>query len=133
MDIPEIGIAICGSWSSNTGIITGLAASKVIEELSDGVGILSLPALANRVPRQVEVTKRIPHIVVVDGCHNECAKKIFTELGIKIDAYINLEYDLGIKKKGPFTTSQYSFSEVDKVASFIFKKIKEMMKNEKNA
>ena len=127
MDIPEIGIAVCGSWSSNTGMITGLAVSRVIEELDGGAGILSLPALANRVPKQVEVAKRIPHIIVIDGCHNECAKKVLTELGIKFDVYINLEYDLGIKKKGPFTTPEYSFSEVNKLASFILKKIEEMI------
>jgi len=133
MNIPDIGIAACGSWSSNTGMIAGLAASKIIEELGSVAGILSVPALANRIPRQVAITKRIPHIIVIDGCHNECAKKIFTELGIKFDVYVNLEYDLGIKKKGPFTTPQYSFEDVKNAASFILEKIKEMMKNEKDA
>lgn len=133
MDIPDIGIAACGSWSSNTGMITGLAASKIIEELGSVAGILSVPALANKIPRQVAIAKRIPHIIVIDGCHNECVKKVFTKLGIKFDVYVNIEYDLGIKKRGPFTTPQYSFEEVKNAASLILKKIKEMMQSGKDA
>lgn len=68
------------------------------------MGILSLPSLANKVARQMLIAKKHPHIIVVDGCHNECAKKIVNDREIKYDAYINLEYDLNIKKAGPFTT-----------------------------
>ena len=39
------------------------------------IGILSLPALANGVARQVAMAKEISHIIVIDGCKNSCAKK----------------------------------------------------------
>jgi uncharacterized metal-binding protein len=125
MKIPEIGLVICNSGSSNTGALTGTAAMKIVEELGEKVGICSLPALVNNVPRQINLVKKIPYLIVVDGCHNECAKKILEKIGIKIGAYINIEYDLGIKKIGPFTTLQYSPSEAYSVYSLILKRIKE--------
>ena len=60
------------------------------------------------------------------GCHNECAKKILDSLGIKYAGYLNLEYDLKIKKLGPFTTFKYSEEDVRHVSSAIRKKIREL-------
>lgn len=88
------------------------------------MGILSLPSLANKVARQTLIAKKLPHIIVVDGCHNECAKKIVNDREIKYDAYINLEYDLNIKKAGPFTTFEYSDEDVVKVKDVIEEIIK---------
>ncbi|MBO3798182.1 MAG: putative zinc-binding protein [Thermoproteota archaeon] len=109
METPEIGLVVCNSGASNTGQLTGLAALEVVRKLgSDRVGICSLPALANKIPRQVMLAKKIGCLIVVDGCRNECSRKILDALGIKYDKYLNLEYDLGIKKLGPFTTMNYS-------------------------
>ena len=123
MKIPKIGLVICNSGSSNSGFITGLAATRVMAELGEDVGICSLPAIANKVPRQVAIVKRIPHIVVVDGCQNRCASKILDQLGIRYHVCINLE-DLGIKKLGPFTTLKYSEEGLEKVYRALTSRIK---------
>ena len=90
MKIPKIGIAICNSGASNTGTLTGLAAFDVVKK---NIGICSLPALVNKIPRQSMLVKKIERLIVIDGCHNECAKKILNSLGIKYAGY-----DLEIKK-----------------------------------
>jgi uncharacterized metal-binding protein len=126
MSTPEIGLVVCNSGASNTGHLTGLAALEVVKRLgSEKVGICSLPALANNIPRQTMLVKKIEHLIVIDGCPNECAKKILNALGIGYDKYLNLEYDLGIKKLGPFSTMDYSEEDVEKVSSAIMKKIQE--------
>jgi len=126
MSEPKIGLVVCNSGASNTGYLTGLAALEVIRRLgSEKVGICSLPALANNIPRQTMLVKKIEHLIVIDGCRNECSRKILNTLGIKCDEYLNLEYDLGIKKLGPFSTMNYSAEDVEKVSSAIIKKIQE--------
>ncbi|MGB9717679.1 MAG: putative zinc-binding protein [Thermoproteota archaeon] len=122
MGVPEIGLVVCNSGASNTGQLTGLAALKVVEKLGgDRVGICSLPALANKIPRQVMLVKEIKRLIIVDGCHNECSRKILDDLGIKYGKYLNLGHDLGIKKLWPFTTMNYSEEDVEKVSSAIMK------------
>jgi uncharacterized metal-binding protein len=126
MSEPKIGLVVCNSGASNTGYLTGLAALEVIKRLgSEKVGICSLPALANNIPRQTMLVKKIEHLIVIDGCPNECSRKILNTLGIIYDKYLNLEYDLGIKKLGPFSTMNYSEEDVEKVSSAIIKKIQE--------
>jgi uncharacterized metal-binding protein len=127
MSTPKIGLVACNSGASNTGHLTGLAALEVVKKFgSDKVGICSLPALANNIPRQTILVKKIQHLIVIDGCRNECARKILDTLGIKYEKYLNLEYDLQINKLGPFTTLEYSEDDVEKVSSAIIKKIQEM-------
>lgn len=124
--MPEIGLIVCGSNASNTGSLAGAAAMAIIKEF-DNVGILSLPSLANGVPRQVAIAKKIQYIVVVDGCKNSCAKNVAEKLGLKYDAYLNIEKDIGIKKIGPFSSLQYSKEEIARVKNEIEKLIKKMM------
>jgi len=127
MSAPKIGLVACNSGSSNTGHLTGLAALEVVKKFgSEKVGICSLPALANNIPRQTILVKKIEHLMVIDGCRNECARKILNTLGIKYEKYLNLEYDLQINKLGPFTTLEYSEEDVEKVSSAIIKKVQEM-------
>ncbi len=126
MSEPKIGLVVCNSGASNTGHLTGLAALEVVKRLgSEKVGICSLPALANNIPRQTMLVKKIEHLIVIDGCRNECSRKILNTLGIKYDKYLNIEHDLGIKKLGPFSTMNYSEDDVEKVSSAIIKKIQE--------
>ena len=128
MDKPQIGIIICNSGASNTGQLTGLAALETVKKLgSDKVGICSLPALANKIPRQTMLVKQIERLIVVDGCRNECARKILNTLGISYRQYLNLEYDLGIKKLGPFSTMNYSKEDIEKVSSALIKRIQETL------
>ena len=119
---PSIGLVICNSGASNTGTLTGLAAYEIVIERED-IGIFSLPALANNTPRQIVLTKKIKNLIVIDGCKNECAKKIMDNLGINYKNYINLDYDLEIEKMGPFTTLKYSMDEVKKVKLEILKRV----------
>ena len=116
--LPKIGLLICNSGSSNTGTLTGIVAYGIIKEFSD-VGIFSLPALANRTPRQVALTKKVCRFIVIDGCKNECARKIAEDMNIEYDAYLNLEYDVGIEKIGPFSTMDYSVEDMKKVRDAI--------------
>jgi len=72
--LPKIGFLVCNSGSSNTGTLTGIVAYGMIKEF-DGIAIFSLPALANRIPKQIALIKKVPRLIVIDGCKNECAKK----------------------------------------------------------
>ncbi len=122
MKIPEIGLIVCNSGASNSGHLTGIVAFEIIKKFGEGrVGICSLPALANGVPRQILLVKKIPHIIVIDGCRNECSKKILERIGIEYERYINLENDFGYKKSGPFTTFGYSENDVKKISLNIIK------------
>jgi uncharacterized metal-binding protein len=77
MKIPKIGLLVYNSGSSNSGTLTGIAAMEVVKELgSDLVGICSLPALANEIPRQVLTVKKLEHLIVIDGCSNSCARNL---------------------------------------------------------
>ncbi len=129
MKLPRMGLVVCNSGGSNAGHLTGLAAIRVIGEFGDRVGVCSLPALANNVPRQAALTKGIKHLIVVDGCHNRCASKILSQLGISYGSYINLE-DLGIRKLGPFTTLEYSEEELEKVYQALASKVRELLGEE---
>lgn len=112
--LPKIGFLVCNSGSSNTGTLTGIVAYGMIKEF-DGIAIFSLPALANRIPKQIALIKKVPRLIVIDGCKNECAKKIVEQLDIPYATYLNLEADLGIEKIGPFTTMDYSVEDMRKV------------------
>jgi len=126
LNIPRNGLVVCNSGASNTGHLTGFAAFEVVKRLgSEKVGICSLPALANKVPTQIALVKKIEHLIVVDGCRNECSKRILNALEIRYDKYLNLDYDLGIRKMGPFSTMNYSQEDVERVSSAMERKILE--------
>ena len=125
--IPEIGIVVCNSWSSNTGSLTGEAALRVIKK-TDDVVLFSLPAMATEVARQLYLAREIMHLVVMDGCRNRCAQRIIEGLGINYDAYLNVEFDIGIEKLGPFTTFQYSKGDITRVAAALKGIIEEIRK-----
>jgi len=124
MKTPEIGLLICNSGSSNSGTLTGIACIELLKELGgDAIGILSLPALVNQVPRQVFITKKIKHLLIIDGCSNFCAKNIAEKSGLPYKHYLNLENDLGIRKSGPFSTLEYSSEDVTKVKEAVKKMV----------
>ena len=128
MKMPKIGLLTCNSGSSNSGTLTGIVAMEVLKELSgDLVGICSLPALANEIPRQVLTVKDLKHLIIVDGCRNSCAMKVAKKLSLSHDAYVNLENDLKIDKLGPFSTLQYSNEDVNKIKEAIKAKISQLL------
>lgn len=120
MKIPEVGLIACNSGASNTGTLTGLAVLRIARELGkDKVGICSLPALANLVPRQISLVKQVSHLIVLDGCHQQCGKKLVAQAGISFQGYLNLEEDLGVKKLGPFSTLEYADHELTELQDAI--------------
>ncbi len=124
MPIPSIGLLACNSFSSNSGTLTGLAAMQVLKEFGgERVGFCSLPALAQEVQRQVQIAKKLEHILIVDGCANACAQKTAEKLGLAQSAGLNLERDLQIQKLGPFSTLSYSEDDLRRVADAIREKL----------
>lgn len=117
MTLPRVGLFACFSGGSNTGSLVGMAALEVVRRLgNDVVGICSLPAVLNQVPRQSALVRKIERLVVIDGCHNACARQLLAGVGIVPDVYLNLEEHLGIAKKGPFTSLEFTSQEVQAVA-----------------
>ena len=116
MRMPEIGVIACNSAASNSGVLTGAAAMRLVREAGPGqVGICSLPALCRGIPRQVQAVKNLRHRIVVDGCANACARGVAERLGIACSCYLNLEDDLHIAKRGPFSTLEVSEEEIGRV------------------
>jgi len=105
-------------WITLTGAIQDFLAAWL--------GICSLPAIANKVPRQIAVVKRMPHIIVVDGCHNSCVSKILDQLDIRYDEHVNLEGP-GIKKLGRFTALKYSQKDLGKVCRALSSRVKNLL------
>ncbi|HEK86088.1 MAG TPA: hypothetical protein ENO29_07020 [Candidatus Aminicenantes bacterium] len=128
-NLPRIGLFACFSGGSNTGSLTGLAALEVIRRLgNEEAGICSLPALLNQVPRQSDLVRKIAKIVVIDGCHQSCAKQLLANAGIKPQAYLNLETDLGLMKKGPFSSLDFNDEQIKQVAEAILAIINDLNK-----
>jgi uncharacterized metal-binding protein len=120
MVLPKVGLVACFSGGSNTGSLSGMAALEVVKRLGgEMVGICSLPAILNDVPRQSAMMQRIEKLVVIDGCHNGCARKLLASRGIVPDVYLNLEEDLHLTKQGPFTSLAFTDDEVTLVADAI--------------
>jgi uncharacterized metal-binding protein len=118
--LPKVGLFACFSGASNTGSLTGMAALEVVKRLGNAnAGICSLPAILNEVPRQSAMVKNIEHLIVIDGCHNECARKLLAGFGIEPTTYLNLEADLHFKKQGPFTSLDYTGEQVEIVVHAI--------------
>jgi uncharacterized metal-binding protein len=120
MALPKVGLFACFSGGSNTGSLTGMAALEVVRRLgNETVGICSLPAVLNQVPRQSTLVRKIEKIVVIDGCHNECARQLLAHKGIVPDVYLNLGEKLNLTKQGPFSSLAFTDDEVNLVADAI--------------
>ncbi len=125
---PTVGLLGCCSNASNSGALVSKILVSISKELGDDVGILSLPALFSRIPRQVMLAKnKVKYILVVDGCHQRCASKVAKSLNLRISAYVNLEEDLKIRKKGPFTTHDYSEEDYVKAKEYVIMKVRELL------
>ena len=62
--LPHVGLFACFSGGSNTGSLAGMAALEVVRRLGDDVvGICSLPAVLNQVPRQSALIRRLEKLV----------------------------------------------------------------------
>jgi uncharacterized metal-binding protein len=126
--LPRVGLFACFSGGSNTGSLTGIAALEVVRRLgNETVGICSLPATLNQVPRQSALVKPIEKLIVIDGCHNGCARQLLAEAGIVPSVYLNLETDLNFSKQGPFSSLAFTDEEINRVADAIIATIGEIL------
>ena len=119
----EFAILPCGSIASNTGVAVTLATLEVVR--SGKAAALSFPALVHEVRRQIKLAEEFKHIIVVDGCKNECARKLAEYLGLIYEAYLNLA-DLGMKKLGPFSSAKCSDEDVKLVKKVLLDIIEEI-------
>jgi uncharacterized metal-binding protein len=120
MTLPKVGLFACFSGGSNSGSLTGMAALEAVRRLgNETVGICSLPAVLNRVPRQSALVKQMENLMVIDGCRNACARHLLAEKGIEPDVYLNLETDLHLTKQGPFSSLAFTDDQVKRVADAI--------------
>ncbi|MGC8787327.1 MAG: putative zinc-binding protein [Anaerolineae bacterium] len=126
--LPKVGLFACASGGSNTGALAAMAALEVVRRLgSDVMGICSLPATLNEVPRQSALVKKMETIVVLDGCHQQCAKQLLEMIGIKPALYLNIEQDLGIQKLGPFTSLRFTNEQVQAVTDALVTAIQSVL------
>ena len=118
--LPKVGLFVCFSGGSNAGSLTGMTALEAVRRLGgDVANICSLPAVLSGVPRQSALVRKLEKLIIVDGCHNECARRLLEGVGIKPSAYLNLEKDLGLQKLGPFTGLEFTDEEIRIVADAI--------------
>lgn len=131
MVAPKVGLFACFSGASNTGSLTGMAALEAVKSLGSAtVGVCSLPAVLNQVARQTDLIAKIGKIIVIDGCHQNCAKNLLAQKGFVPDIYLNLEADLQIIKQGPFTSLDFSSEELEKVVQAITAAVQKLLQTE---
>jgi uncharacterized metal-binding protein len=93
-------IYACFSCLSNTGITAGLGSLEVIKELGlDKVGVGCLAALPLSLAPVIAKTKASKKIITVDGCSNECSRKIVEAAEFKPTKSFMLVRDIGMNKK----------------------------------
>lgn len=121
---PRVGIFFCGGAMSSAGELTAIASFEVLKRLGPKeVGMGCVSALAAGIPKHFKTMQNLERVVVVDGCPNSCAHKVVEKTGSKMDAYLNLGKDLGIKKIGPFKPMEYSPEDFEKAVQAIINKV----------
>jgi uncharacterized metal-binding protein len=124
---PRVGIFYCGGAMSSAGELTSVAAFAVMKQLGPHeVGMGCVSALAAGVPKHFRTMQELEHVLVIDGCPNACVRKVVERTGARMDGYINLGKDLGIKKSGPFRPLDYSEEDLARAVGAIIAKIQEM-------
>jgi len=95
----ENALLVCFGGLSNTGYITALASMEVVRRVGLRKAAIfclaGLPAGVKSVANRLEKAKRV---ITVDGCANNCARKLAESAGVPIDRSITLAVDLGVTK-----------------------------------
>jgi len=118
--VPENAIFCCFGCMSSVGTLTGVAILEAYKRLDKKKsGLFCTSAIAAGVPKHRKTTERAKRIIVIDGCYNQCAKKILEKDGFKVDAYLNLLEDLEIPKIGPFKPFDYEEQDLERVVNEI--------------
>jgi len=125
-----LDIILACDGAASVGQVGQEVAVKLTREV-EGARMCCIAAIAAESKPHVGIAERARKLIVINGCQNECAKKIAENLGIlgiSYDAYLNLEYDLGIEKMGSFTTLQYSHDDVERVNESIRNMLRQLRK-----
>lgn len=118
--VPENALFCCFGCMSSVGTLTGVAMLEAYRRLDkDKKGLFCTSAIAAGVPKHRRTTERARRIIVIDGCYNQCAKKIVEKDGFTVDRYLNLLHDLKIPKIGPFKPFDYSQEDLEKTVNAI--------------
>ena len=130
----KIGVTACTGINEVEGTIARMAIYKVLEDLNPEETILiCLPALAAEVEEDVEFVRDYPAIIL-DGCENKCALKVFKKFKSNIKAVFNVcDYMKDYSDLHPTSVMDIG-DDGDKLAAIIAedisKKIKEVLGNE---
>lgn len=96
--LPENALFVCFGGLSNTGYITALAAMEAVRTVGlKKAAIFCLAGLPAGLTSVKERAGAAQRIITVDGCANNCARKMVEAAGLHITRAITLE-DLGVKK-----------------------------------
>jgi uncharacterized metal-binding protein len=124
---PRIGIFYCGGAMSSAGELTAVTAFDVMQRLGPKeVGMGCIAALAAGVPKHFRTMQSLEKVLVIDGCPNACARRLMEKTGARMDGYVNLGKDLGIKKIGPFKPLAFSQEDRERAVEAVIAKIREM-------
>ena len=104
----NIMILAC-SGGSNVGQLSNQAAVTLTQE---GFGkMFCLAGIGGHLNGFVQSAKDVPHLVIVDGCEQGCAKSIFEHLDIPLPNYVVIT-SLGIEKNKDFNLKQTELASV---------------------
>jgi uncharacterized metal-binding protein len=90
----------CFGGLSNTGITSAMASLEAVKELGlNKVAIGCLTGLPVKIPSVIGKAKAARKVITVDGCQQECARKVAEQAGIEVSKSIVLARDISMKKK----------------------------------
>jgi len=75
-------ILACGG-AANVGLIGYLAAVELTKE--GKARMCCVTPIGVKMPFYVDIAKRAKKLIVINGCQNQCAKKVAEQAGVKID------------------------------------------------
>ena len=75
-------ILACGG-AANVGLIGYLAAVELTKE--GKARMCCVTPIGVKMPFYVDIAKRAKKLIVINGCQNQCAKKVTEQAGVKID------------------------------------------------
>ncbi|HDM89532.1 zinc-binding protein [Candidatus Bathyarchaeota archaeon] len=75
-------VLTCGG-AANVGLIGYLAAVELTKE--GKARMCCITPVGAKIPFYVDIAKRAKKIIVLNGCENQCAKKVVEQAGVKID------------------------------------------------
>jgi len=75
-------ILACGG-AANVGLIGYLAAVELTKE--GKARMCCVTPAGVKMPFYVDIAKRAKKLIVINGCQNQCAKKVAEQAGVKID------------------------------------------------